>query len=160
MSKLHSRGRRGHALVEAAFVLVPLLALILAIADFGFATFLRATMQHAVREGTRYGVTFQLRTGKCHDDSIKDVVTEQAMGFLSGATNRERIKVRYYDPDTFEELTTSSANSPGNILEVSIEGFDYVWMGPLLRSAIPLSISVRSSDRLEGLGGAMTRPCK
>ncbi|MBL8294195.1 MAG: pilus assembly protein [Bryobacterales bacterium] len=160
MSKLLSRGRRGHALVEAAFVLVPLVALILAIADFGFATFLRATMQHAVREGTRYGVTFQLKPGKCQDDSIKDVVTEQAMGFLAGASNRNRIKVRYYHPDTFAEITTSAANSPGNILEVSIEGYDYVWLAPLMRSAVPLAIAVRSSDRLEGLGGSMTRPCK
>lgn len=160
MARIHRRGIRGHALVEAAFVLVPLLALILAIADFGFAAFLRATMQHAVREGVRYGVTFQLKAGKCQDDSIKDVVSEQAMGFLGGETNRERIKVRYYDPDTFAEITTSAANSPGNILEVSIEGYDYFWLAPLMRSAVPLAIAVRSSDRLEGLGGAMTRPCK
>lgn len=160
MRRLQSRGQRGNTLVEAAFVLVPLLALILGIADFGFATFLRATMQHAVREGARYGVTFQLKPGKCQDDSIKDVVVEQSMGFLSGTANRERIKVRYYHPDTFAEITSSAANSPGNLLEVSIEGYNYVWLGPLLRSAVPLTLSVRSSDRLEGLGGSMTRPCK
>ena len=146
--------------MEAAFVLAPLLALILAIADFGFASFLRATMQHAVREGARYGGPYQPGAGKCQDDSIKDVVVEQAMGFLPGTTNRQRVKVRYYHPDTFVEITTSAANSPGNVLEVSIEGYDYVWLAPLLRSAIPLTISVRSSDRLEGLGGSMTRPCK
>ena len=47
------RGRRGNAFIEAAFVLVPLFALIFAILDFGLAIFVRSTLQHAVREGVR-----------------------------------------------------------------------------------------------------------
>lgn len=160
MLRTFPRSRRGNALVEAAFVFLPLLALLLGIADFGFASFLRSTIQHAVREGTRYGVTFQTKPGKCHSESIKDVVVEQSMGFLASAANRELIKVRFYDPDTFVELTTPSANSPGNILEVSVEGYSFTWLAPLMRTAVPLTMTVRSSDRLEGLGGSMTRPCK
>jgi hypothetical protein len=149
------RGRRGNAFVEMAFVMLPLFALLFGIADFGFAIFLRSTFQHAVREGARYAVTYQTITGQGHDASIKSVVKANAMGFLHGSTNEEKIKIRYYLPDTFVE---TPANAPGNLVEISVEGYQFSWMAPLLRTADPLNIVVRSSDRMEGLPGGMTTP--
>ncbi|MCC6585514.1 MAG: pilus assembly protein [Bryobacterales bacterium] len=160
MQRLQHHRRAGNTFVESALVFIPLMALILGIADFAFAHFLRVTMQHAVREGTRYAITYQLQPGKCQDASIKDIVTTQAMGFLNGATKQAYIKVRYYNPLTFTELTSSTANSPGNLVEVSVEGYPYSWMAPLLFTASPFTITVRSSDRLEGLGAGASAPCK
>jgi hypothetical protein len=137
-----------------AFTLLPLFALMFGIVDFGFAIFLRSTFQHAVREGTRYAVTYTTSPGMGHDASIKNVVQNSAMGFLSG-TNSDKIKIKYYNPDT---LVETSANAPGNLIEVSIEGYNWGWLAPLFRTATPLTITTRSSDRMEGLPGGMTAP--
>jgi len=147
--------RRGNTFLEVAFVLVPLLALLLGILDFGFAIFLRTTFQHAVREGVRYAVTYQTSTGLGHDASIKRVVQNQAMGFLSDSDLAQKVKIRYYQANTMSE---SNENSPGNLIEISVENYQYGWMAPLMRSAVPLNIVVRASDRMEGLAGGMSPP--
>jgi Flp pilus assembly protein TadG len=148
------RGRRGNAFIEMSFVLLPLFALMFGIVDFGFAIFLRSTFQHAVREGARYAVTYQTVSGLGHDASIKNVVKANAMGFLHGS-NEQKIQIRYYTVDTFTE---TAANAPGNIVEISVEGYQFSWLAPLFRTAAPLNILVRSSDRMEGLPGGMTMP--
>jgi hypothetical protein len=150
-----TRGRRGNAFVEMAFAILPLFALLFGIVDFGFAIFLRSTFQHAVREGARYAVTYQTMPGLGHDASIKSVVQTNAMGFLHGTANANKIKIRYYLVDTFAE---TPANAPGNLVEISIEDYQFSWMAPLMRTATPLNILVRSSDRMEGLPGGMTTP--
>jgi hypothetical protein len=152
-----ARGRRGNAFVELAFVLVPLLAMIFGIIDFGFAIFIRSTFQHAVREGVRYAVTFQVMPGMQHDASIKQVVKNNAMGFLSDALGDSRIFIRYYDPTT---LAFTAANAPGNVVEISIEGFNWGWMAPLLRSGTPMLIQTRSSDRMESLPAGVAPPAR
>ena len=143
-------------MIELAFVLIPLLALVLGIFDFGFAMFLKATMQHAVREGVRYAVTSQTAAGMGQDDSIKAVVQTQAMGFLSGPDGASKIHIRYYTPGT---LTETQSNLGGNIVEVSVEGFTWSWLLPLLRQGIPpLQILARSSDRMEPSPGGVAPP--
>ncbi len=149
------RGQRGNAMVEAAFVLVPLLAMIFAIIDFGLAIFVRSTLQHATREGVRYAVTYRTFTGMSHDESIKAVVQNAAMGFLSGDEGLQKIHIRYYDPTTFTEVAD---NSPGNIIEVSVENYTWGWLAQLMRNAPPLQITTRSSDRMEGLPPGQNPP--
>jgi Flp pilus assembly protein TadG len=138
-----------------AFAMLPLFALMFGIVDFGFAIFLRSTFQHAVREGTRYAVTYQTASGMGHDASIKDVVKSSAMGFLSSSAASTKIKIRYYNPDT---LVETAANAPGNLVEVSVEGYQWGWLAPLFRTSTPLTITTRSSDRMEGLPGGLTAP--
>lgn len=152
-----SRRQRGNAFVESAFVLVPLFALIFAIVDFGLAIFVRSTLQHAVREGARYAITYQLQTGMSHDESIKSVVQTNAMGFLNGDDNLAKIHIRYYDPSTFAEVP---ANAPGNLVEVSVEDFTWGWLSPLLRNPVALQIVTRASDRMEGLPGGTSPPAR
>ena len=157
MTRVDRRRQRGNAFVETAFVLVPLFALLFAITDFGLAIFIKNTFMHAVREGTRYAVTYKVQSGFGHDASIKNVVQQNAMGFLSGAANYDKIKVRYFNPTTFVEV---SGNDPGNIVEVSVEGYTWGWLAPLWRSATPLNILVRSSDRMESLPGGASPPAR
>ena len=152
------RNRRGAAMLEFSLAIVPFLAIALAIVDFSIPIFLRTTLTHAAREGSRFGITYRTRAGKTHSQSIQDVVMEQSMGFLSGDPGRDKVKVRFYSPTTFDEQTGPDRNMGGNVLEVSVEGFTWQYMIPLLRSSAPLTIHATSSDRLETLPRNAPRP--
>ena len=141
------RHQRGHVMLEGTLVLIPFFAFFLAIIDFGLAIFIRNLFEHAVREAVRAGVTYQLQPGLGHDSSIKQVVLNNSMGFL--AAHPERIHIRYFDPNN--NLIETASNRPGMILEVSVEGQTFGVLGPLLRSATPIPLDVRSSDRMESL---------
>lgn len=57
-SRLVNTGReRGSTIVEFAFITTLLLSVLLAVVDFGQLFYSNLTMQHAVREGTRFAVT-------------------------------------------------------------------------------------------------------
>lgn len=150
--------RRGNTLVEAALVMLPFMALVLGITEYSMALFVRTTMQHSVREGVRYAVTFQTMPGMCHDASIKEIVRRNSMGFLKPADIASSVFIRYYRPDT---LAATGTNAPGNVIEVSVENYQWRWIAPLWRSATPMTVVTRALDRMEGLpGGVTTPPCR
>lgn len=145
--KLARLGRqRGSTMLETSLILVPLLALLFGIMDFSVAIFLQTAFRHAAREGVRYAITGRTQTGMGHDASIKAIVQQHAIGFLNGTAGAQKIFIRYYDPAT---LTEVSSNAGGNLVEISIEGYTYRWMAPLLGSAATLTLSARSSDMVE-----------
>lgn len=165
MTRRRRGARRGNALLEMAIVALPLMGILFSIVDFGIAIFTRTTLQHAVREGTRYAVTYSTSGGKCQDASITEKVQQSAMGFLSGTDGASKIKVRYFaidesNPGTFTEFGAGTGNAPGSIVEVSVEGYQYKWLAPIWWSSAPLNINVRSSDRMEGLGAGVSPPCR
>src|SRR5216110_181026 len=88
--------RKGQAAVEAALVIIPLLAILCAIIDFSMAMFIRNSLVNAVREGVRYAITDQTVTGKCQDASIKSIVQDNAMGLLAGQDGLDKIQINYY----------------------------------------------------------------
>lgn len=141
--------------VESAMILAPLMALIFAFLDYGLAIFLQNTFQHAVREGVRYAVTYQVKAGMGHDASIKAVVSENAMGFLRNCN--DCIRIRYYRPDTLAETPD---NLPGNLIEVSVEGYKFSWMAPVWRWVGSLNISARALDRMEAIAGGQSPPAR
>lgn len=144
-------------MLEGTLVLIPFLALFLALIDFGMAIFLRSTFQHAVREGVRYGVTYQLTGGMGHDASIREMVLNNSMGFLaSNPTNY--ISIKYFDPDN--NLLETNQNRPGMILEVSVQNYNFGVVAPLLRNANPIPLSVRASDRMESLPAGVNLPAR
>ena len=150
--------------VELSFVLVPFLALLLAIGEFAMPIFLHSTLNAAVREGVRFGVTYNTTYNgtsySTQTDAIKAVVQANGLGFLNGSTGLSQISVKYYLAVTpFGEVTGTGANANGNILEVSIANFNWSSMAPIggyLASAIP--VGAISSDRLESLGIGAARP--
>lgn len=151
------RGRRdgqaGNVMMESAMILLPLMALLFAFIDHGVAIFLQNTFQHAVREGVRYAVTYQVAPGMGHDASIKAVVSQNAMGFLNRCGTC--IKIRYYRPDT---LVETPDNLPGNLVEISVEGYQFTWMAPVWRWVGSLNVSARALDRMEGIPGGQSPP--
>ena len=140
-------------MVELALVLLPLLAILFAIIDFSLAVYLKSTFRHAVREGARYAVTGRTTSGLGQDASIRGVVQRNAMGFLDGSSGAAKIFIRYYNPGTLAE---TQSNAGGNIVEVSVEGYTWNWIAPVLRHSMPaLAIAARSSDRMEASPGGM-----
>lgn len=155
VSSVRSASQRGSAAVETALVLLPLLALVFAFFDYGLMVFFRSTFQHAVREGVRYAVTYRTEAGLGHDASIREIVMRHSMGFLRG--RGDAIKIRYYDPITFNEVPD---NVPGNIIEVSVEGYQFRWLAPLWRAAGVVSLDARAADRMEGLPTGSSPPAR
>ncbi len=160
IDKLPRSKESGNAMLEMGLVFVPLFAILFAISDYSMAVFMRATLQHSVREGVRYAVTYQTMSGLCQDASIKQVVKSASTGFLN-STHDSLIFVKYHAPtDLTSVVTGAGSNAAGNIVEVSIENYSHRWIAPLLRSNTPLTITVAAADRTESLAGTATPPCR
>jgi Flp pilus assembly protein TadG len=142
-TNLKSNRERGSETVEFGLVCVPFFAFILLIMDISWAVFNKAALQHAVREGVRYAVTYQTSGGLGQDASIKAVVQQNAMGVLQSTS---LITIQYYTPDT---LTPTSSNAAGNIVQVAVNGYGLSPLGPLLHSNTPLMLNTSSWDRTE-----------
>jgi Flp pilus assembly protein TadG len=162
-STTHQPAERGAAIVELALILVPLMALMFAIIDFSLPIFLKSMFTAAVREGCRFGIAYQMSykgtTYSSQTASIKAVVQDYSMGFLSGTSGANKISVNYYSPiSPFNLLTGNGANNSGNILEVTINGYSWVPLAPIWRSNTALTINAISADRLEGLPAGASPP--
>ena len=154
-----------------ALVITPFFALTLSIIELALPIFQKSTFTHAVREGCRYGITFQTSyNGTSYGsqtDAITAVVENNSMGFLN-SSNASLISVKYYNSSTFADVTgTTSANADGNIIVVSVNGFTHNWINPINWTSggttfsvtgSPLTISASSADRLETLPVGGTRP--
>lgn len=140
-------------MVEVTLIIVPLLGLIFLLLDLSMVVFLRSTFQHAVREGARYAITGANDTGPCQDDSIKAVVKPFALGFLNAVAPAATLHVHFINP-----VDGSIAdNSYGNIVEVSVEGYNYGPLAPFERLNMPVKIWARAYDMMEAVPGAL--PC-
>jgi Flp pilus assembly protein TadG len=147
------KSQRGAELVEVALIIVPLFGMVFLLLDLSMVVFLRATYQHAVREGVRYGITGANDTGPCQDDSIKAVVKRSALGFLNSTANSSKIHVHFTSPVNGAQTD----NGPGNIIEVSVEAYQFSPLAPFQRSGKPY-IWARAYDVMEPYTGA--RPCR
>jgi Flp pilus assembly protein TadG len=139
-------------MLEAALVMLPLLAIGLALLDFPLAIFIQNTLRNAVREGVRYAITQQTGSGG-QDAAIKDVIKQNSVGFVSDADltaspARSTITIQYYDPTTLAEVTGSTSNAGGNICVITAT-VQHAWMAPLWRTAGLLTYSASSSDVME-----------
>ena len=159
------RSRAGNALIESVFTILPTFALICAFADFGLVIFRWTTLQNAVREGCRYAVTFQRIGGSGQDTSIKTIVEQYAFGMVRRTDNPQHIFVNYYSPTNLNTPIASGGNTPGNVVEVSIQNVSWSWLAPLsgslqwgsaVRTSGPLSLAVYSSDVLGAYPAGVT----
>jgi len=155
------RGRSGgNTIIESVFTILPTFALMFAFVDFGLVVFRWSTLQNAVREATRYGVTFQTQTGLGQDASIKAVVQQFAFNMVKTTDNPVKIFVNYYAPTNLTTPIAAGGNVPGNIVEVSVRNVSWQWLAPLsggfgagtplFRSSTPINLNVYSSDILGG----------
>ena len=166
-------GRRGNTLIEFALCVLPLFALFFGISDIALAVFMKSMLQSAVRDGVRYGITFQtaLNGTSCTNQTncVKQVVQGASLGFLAGTTGASYIAVRYFQPtDLSIPLTAADCgpgkkmkndtrdllymNQTGNLIEVSITNFPWNWMVPMpnFMPGTGLKMNSASSDVLQG----------
>jgi Flp pilus assembly protein TadG len=158
LSAVRRRRSAGTAVIESAFTIVPLFALIFAFADFGLMLFRWSTLQNAVREGCRYAITFQTTGGKGQDGSIALTVQNYALGVVRTDDTPQHIFVNYYSQSAPTTPITVGGNIPGNIVEVSVQNVSWAWIAPLSGTLVlnpfyalaPFRLSVYSSDILGG----------
>ncbi len=161
----------GNGLIEFMFVFLPTIALICFSFDVAWALFSWATIQNAAREGCRYAITFQTQTGLGQDASIKNSVAQWSMNlvntsqtFVDGSGHTQNvIQVQYFTQDApTTPIATSCTpqpcgNVPGNIVQVSVQGYALSWLFPFsgtivnpFHTASPAAISAYSYDILGG----------
>jgi Flp pilus assembly protein TadG len=147
---------RGAELVEFSLVMIPMFGILFLVVDLAWMLFARATLQYAVREGVRYAVTGQTLTGMGQDNSIRTVVQQNSMGILAGSTGASLISISYFDPNN--NLSATTSNAGGNVVQVSVAGLTVFPMAPLYRSKSPVSLSAVSSDVVESSPGGIPPP--
>lgn len=148
-------------------------ALLLAIIEVSLPIFKKSTFVAAVREGCRFGITYQTTyngtTYSSQSNAVKAVVLANSMGFLSDTS---LVHVNYYlSSSPFTDVTAGGAgivpNNDGNIIQVSITGYTHSWIDPInwaysgknfsvTKGSLPI-VAV-SADRLESLPVGSTRP--
>jgi Flp pilus assembly protein TadG len=158
VSARRKRSSEGNVILECVFTLLPTFALVFAMVDFSLMIFRWTTLQNAVREATRYAVTFQTQTGLGQDASVQNIVQQYAMGFVKRTDSPQTIFVKYYTTSNLNTAIVAGGNVPGNIVEVSVQNLSFKWLAPLSGSlnggafytSSPLTLNVFSSDILGG----------
>jgi Flp pilus assembly protein TadG len=182
-----ARGERGSAMLEAALILLPMMALMFGLVDISLAVFIQSTLTSATREGARFATTFQnsYNGNSCVSSQatcIAQVVQYNAFGFLSGA-NANYITVNYYTanslstpvescnagtctlsgtlPQTLSNgVVVKFVNQPGNIVQVVVAGFPWNWLVPLrgFSAGTSITLGAASTDVLGALAVGATTP--
>jgi hypothetical protein len=153
VSEHRKHRQRGAELLETALILGPLLGITFLMLDLSMVICIRSTFQHAVREGVRYAITGQNTPGPCQDDSIKAFVKQNAIGFLNSTSASATMHVHWINPVD----GSVSNNSAGQIVEVSVEGYQYLSLAPFQRLNLQPKIWARAYDLMETIPG--TPPC-
>jgi hypothetical protein len=127
--------QKGAEMIEFTLAIVPLLMCVFVLIDACWGMFAKATLAYAVHAGVRRGVTVtgaDVSAAGAGDLTtlVKNTVQANALGLLAGPTGRGYIKVKYYKPpdektggSAKDVSTDSDGNNSGNIMQVSVEGF-------------------------------------
>ena len=146
MSKAHRRRRQsGSEAIEFALCFLPMLILLFMLLDVAWAVFVKSTLEYAVRAGVRYGITITATQAKAVNSDlttmVKSCVQTNSLGLLSGSSGLSKIKVNYLQPPAVgstgaatDVSTSATGNMPGNIMQVSIQGFTVNPLAPRLYS--------------------------
>jgi Flp pilus assembly protein TadG len=146
-----SRTQAGSAIVEAALVLLPMMAMFFAMIDFPVAVWIQNTIRESVREGVRFAITQQTGAGG-QDAAIKAVVESFSDGFITDAAiaaGKATFTITYYNGTTLANAGTGvGSNGEGNICVITAS-VQHSWMAPVWQSTGILNFSASSSDVME-----------
>jgi Flp pilus assembly protein TadG len=119
-----------------------LVALVFFLVVFGIIDFSRffqswVTVQHAAREGARYGITGRTDcTGAAGREACIEYVAKQATAGLSGAPGNVTVSVKSWDyPNYADPPTQGSAGQPCDALEVSVN-YDFTFAAPIISNVL------------------------
>jgi Flp pilus assembly protein TadG len=90
----------GNAMLEAALIFLPMMAMFLGIVDVSLAVYIQSTLTQATREGARFAITFQssyngTSCASSQATCIESVVQNFAVG-VPGGLSASLITVNYY----------------------------------------------------------------
>jgi Flp pilus assembly protein TadG len=142
----------GSTILEFAFAILPLFALLFMVMDVAWIVIGWACVQEGAREGVRYATTGSGQPESTLDNGIKAVVQHYAFGFAQ--TNS--VAVHYYPPSGYSSIGapaaldgTAGATAAGNIVTVVLPGVSLKSFGPIFRSVSTINISASASDVLQ-----------
>lgn len=134
---------RGQATVEFALAALVFFSLLFAVMDLGILFYVNLTMQHAVREGTRYAVTgrHDLDPGGGVDRraALIQKIKNQSMGLYDkNLYPRKDPTIKVIDTSkTFNNYTSGilQTGNPGKVDETIVVSLTYTWplLTPLLK---------------------------
>src|SRR5579864_5942455 len=181
------RDQRGNAMLEAALIFLPMIALMFGLVDISLAVFIQSTLTSSTREGARFAITYRtsyngISCASSQATCTAQVVQDNAYGFLSGA-NANHITINYYTandltnpvetcnagtctlvgtlPQTLSNgVVVNYANQPGNIVEVVVAGYPWNWLVPLrgFSAGTGITLGGASTDVLGALAVGTTVP--
>lgn len=126
------------------------MALLFASVDLNLAIYYRAAARHAVRQGARFAATGATLSEMNQDASIRQVVKSNSFGVLNFTGADALIQIRYYDPITGAE---TASNAQGNLVTVSLTGFQRAPLGPLMRPGGMINLDSTAVSAVEPYPG-------
>jgi Flp pilus assembly protein TadG len=150
--------KNGQALVEFALVAPLFFILLFAIVDLGVVFYVNLTMQHAVRQGTRYAVTGRSDLGTDQRSALIQMIKDSSNGLYDKNLHVPKdpvISVIIPGQVTFSNYsgtpTTGDPGKPGDIIVVSLT---YTWplITPILQPFFPgaeYTFTVKSTMKKE-----------
>ena len=143
------KSNRGQTIVEFAFVLVPLLVLVLGIMEFGILLYDKAVLTDACQEAARAGIMFRADSTEFEYTPMTEAEIKTAVG--NYVQNRLVTFGEPFDSTTDVAVAWDPSPTHGSMLEVSVN-FPYTFL------ALPnfggmgggsLNLSARSVMRME-----------
>ena len=150
----------GTEIVEFGLVIIPMLGLVFLIMNIAWVIFAKATIQEAVREGVRYGVTGQVLSGQAGvTSSVRKVVQDYAAGFVNASNASTVVSVQFLAPATLTPVTGVTSCAGGNVIQVSVNNIAVTPLASLLISPAALILSATSSDVMESSPNGIPPSC-
>lgn len=135
--------KSGQALVEFALVVLLLFGLLFTLMDLGIMFYVNLTMQHAVREGTRYAVTGQIGASADRRAALIQKIRDSSNGLYDKnlhVPKDPQINVINPSQVTFSNYTgTPTTGDPGKPTQTIIVSLTYTWplLTPILKRFFP-----------------------
>jgi Flp pilus assembly protein TadG len=145
-----THGESGQALVEFALVAMVFFMIVFGIIDFSRLFQAWATVQHAAREGARYGVTGQVQCDPYTDNRTECIkyVAKQATTGLSGAPDNVTVTVTSWEYPDYTVEHTGSPGEPCDSLEVSVD-YDFEFAAPIIGNVLGfITLPIEGRERL------------
>jgi Flp pilus assembly protein TadG len=158
------RGMRGSAAVEFAVLLIPLVTMVLGVAEFGRAIYQYEALTKATRDAARYlsefspsdvaypladaqclAVTGQVTSsGGCSGNPLVPGLTSSMVVICDRVASSGCPGVSFGNVATYDANNGASSGSPSgtvNLVEVKITGFTYVPLGSFILGTAGLSFN-------------------
>ena len=131
-------------MIEFTLIMLPLFGITFLTLDVAWAIFSKATLQWAVRDAVRYGVTVTGAQAGANGltTTVKLRAAQMSLGLLSGTSGADgtdsRLQVHFYQPGgttgVVDVTSAAGANDPGNIIQLSVNNYQMFKLLPLFYS--------------------------